>query len=93
MSRLIGETIMGLEFHRVIVDDETYYHEYKDYNNEYGGLLEEEIQIEMLMEQVVTEEIDIDEVNVELAIERIHSPGDQQTLLHYIAYLKEQADL
>ncbi|HDR7516799.1 hypothetical protein [Bacillus mobilis] len=49
---------MDARFHRVIIDNETYYREYKGYNSEYGELIDEEAFMEMLMDEVVTEEID-----------------------------------
>lgn len=88
-----GYEHMDAKFHRVIIDNETYYRKYKGYNNEYEELMDEETFVEMLMDEVVTEEIEINETDVRMAIESVESFYDQQLLLHYISYLKEQAGL
>lgn len=72
---------MDAKFHRVMIDNETYYRKYKGYNNE----------CEDLMDEVVTEEIEINETDVKMATDSVESFYDQQLLLHYISYLKEQA--
>ena len=76
-----------------MIDNETYYRKYKGYNKEYGELMDEETFVEMLTDEVVTEEIEINETDIKMAIDSVESFYDQQLLLYYISYLKEQAGL
>lgn len=84
---------MDLRYHRVVVDGENYYHECNNYLGEFGKLIDKEELMERLMDQVVTEEIEITEVTVEIVLDDVLSNDSRQTLDHYITCLKGMAGI
>lgn len=84
---------MYLRYHRVVVDGENYYRECNNHSGEFGKLIDEEELMQDLMDQVVTEEVEITDVTVEIALDDVLSNDNRQTLEHYITYLKGMAGI
>lgn len=84
---------MELRYHRVSVDGENYYRECNNYGGDFGKLIDEEELMERLLEQVVTDDIELTDVTVEIALDDILSNDSRQTLEHYIMYLKHLAGI
>ena len=84
---------MDLRYYRISVDGENYYRQCHPYRGDVGKLMDEEELIERLMDQVVTEEVELTDVTVEIALDNILSKESRQTVEHYIMYLKHLADI
>ena len=73
---------MVLRYHHVVVDDENYYRQCNNYLGEFGKLIDEEELMERLMDQVVTEEVEITDVTNEIALEDVSMiVGERQRMI------------
>ncbi|WP_108668940.1 hypothetical protein [Peribacillus acanthi] len=77
------------KYHKIIINGKEFYREFDStlghYENE---MLSEKEVIERLLEEVVESEIEIDEVEIERAINYIPSPFQREMVQNYINYLE-----
>ncbi|MBA2877186.1 hypothetical protein HNR63_000213 [Anoxybacillus kamchatkensis] len=76
------------KYHRIIMNGESYYREYRYGSDSYGEMLSEEELVHMLLEEVVDEEIEISEREIESALRRIPDREDRYLLQNYIRCLE-----
>lgn len=76
------------KYHRILINGEPYYREYRYGSDSYGEMLSEEELVHMLLEEVVDEEINMNEREIEAALRRIPDYQDRHILQNYIRYLE-----
>jgi hypothetical protein len=77
------------KYHKVTVNGKVFFREYDTSTGYYDNeVLKEEDLIEQLLEEVVEAEIEIDEDEIERAINYIPSPCQRDMVQNYINYLQ-----
>jgi len=76
-------------YHKIIVNGSVYYREFDGSTGSYENeMITEEDLIEQLLSEVVESEIEIDDHEIERAINYIPSPFQREMVLNYITYLR-----
>ncbi|MGD6875659.1 hypothetical protein [Bacillus infantis] len=77
------------KYHKITMNGKVMYREFDPTTGYYKSeMLSEEDLIEQLLEEVVDSEIDIDESEIERAINYIPSPFQREMVQNYITYLE-----